>query len=686
MQRTLVCLVVGAALLGGCKKAEPTPGAVKVQVTYSGFRPACVRVTAWDVSAPGKQQSTTTAPAAMDFPLTEAAKHDHLTVAAFRDASWSRSLKFKAESFERGACEVLADKTVRVLDGAKPVDSTESGTVETQDGKSSEVTLNISASDVDGDGYVTSSDVHKGTDCNDTAANAYPGAPEVCDGIDNNCDAAHQVDEGVKTAYYLDNDGDGYGTTASRVDACSAPGAKYITQDGDCNDGTAAAHPGASEVCDGIDNNCDPDHQIDEGFNAGQSCTAVGLCNAKMTCTPDGLGTTCTGVAATAYYVDADGDGHGTGQKAYVCPGDTPPAGSVTLGDDCDDGDPFNHPGQAELCDKRDNDCNAATDEASICPAGGGSFASVSTGASGTPNWRSVSTWGSGGVWMVGESGKWARKPAGQSSFSSGVCGGSTLWYALWIDPRAGGYAFYGGSGQRLAQHAPDSTGCNATPQVNSTDYVTRGLTGVPAAPGQVQLQGVGQATTDPNHSFAWDGVANGADLRNSGTDVLRDIHGGVNGAPLFAVGEVSASNAQFSIFRFNSGANAWGRESAPSGGGGVVNLYGVYVVNARLAYAVGDSGTVLRWDGTSWQVIPTDASGPTSTERLRSVLAFGPNSVYVVSEEGSGGDGSIYRYNGTSWQKLADKPGGVLFDIAGTRPDDLWVVGSSNKVYHWPQ
>ena len=93
--------------------------------------------------------------------------------------------------------------------------------------------------------------------------NAVAGTPtpEVCDGIDNNCDG--QIDEGVKTTYYRDGDGDGYGNAAITTQACSAP-AGFVANSLDCDDNNTSVHPGATEILDGIDNNCNG--QIDEGF------------------------------------------------------------------------------------------------------------------------------------------------------------------------------------------------------------------------------------------------------------------------------------------------------------------------------------------------------------------------------------------------------------------------------------
>ncbi len=114
--------------------------------------------------------------------------------------------------------------------------------------------------DADGDGYYTTIVNGKPVDCDDSNPNIHPGAVEECNGIDDNCDG--QIDEGCSGGggeeppppppTGVDADGDGY----------------YTTSDGfgrpvDCNDNNPAIHPGAVEICNGIDDNCDG--QIDEG-------------------------------------------------------------------------------------------------------------------------------------------------------------------------------------------------------------------------------------------------------------------------------------------------------------------------------------------------------------------------------------------------------------------------------------
>ena len=107
--------------------------------------------------------------------------------------------------------------------------------------------------DADADGYDADED------CDDNNSVVNPGAAEICDGVDNNCDG--EVDEGVTSTFYEDVDGDGFGDPDSTIEACEIPDG-YVATGTDCDDYAEESYPGAPEQCDDEDNDCDG--EIDE--------------------------------------------------------------------------------------------------------------------------------------------------------------------------------------------------------------------------------------------------------------------------------------------------------------------------------------------------------------------------------------------------------------------------------------
>jgi len=170
-------------------------------------------------------------------------------------------------------------------------------------------------------------------DCDDDDPLTWPGAPEVCDGVDTDCDG--MADDGTDC---WDDDGDG-----------------YSEQEGDCNDGDPDVHSGAEEILgNGIDDDCDGLADLGESdFDGDGYADFAGDCDDADPTVYPGAVEECDGV---------DDDCDGPFDEGTEC-ADDDGDGQSELAGDCDDAEPTVFDGAPELADWIDNDCDGAIDE-----------------------------------------------------------------------------------------------------------------------------------------------------------------------------------------------------------------------------------------------------------------------------------------------------------------------------------
>ncbi len=226
----------------------------------------------------------------------------------------------------------------------------------------------ISYIDNDQDGFYGTENPETAVDCDDNNASINPSAREICDYLDNNCDA--ETDEGLRKTFWVDRDEDGYGDTHEGYTLCNAGDladqidVSLVDNELDCDDEDRSVNPEARELCDDIDNNCneaeDEDCSCIESEEKQCGNSNIGECQyGTQICGINGEWSECQGAlfphdeecdgvdndcdnqvdegVKLTFYQDSDGDGFGNvNVTRQAC---AAPAGFVRDSTDCDDND-----------------------------------------------------------------------------------------------------------------------------------------------------------------------------------------------------------------------------------------------------------------------------------------------------------------------------------------------------------
>ncbi|MCB9738071.1 MAG: hypothetical protein H6747_02310 [Deltaproteobacteria bacterium] len=233
-----------------------------------------------------------------------------------------------------------------------------------------------------------------GGDCDDTKADINPAKQEVCGNtVDENCSGGYNDVGAVGcTNFWPDADGDNYGKDGSAPQClCIKTAAYSAPQFGDCDDSNELINKGATELCDGVDNNCDgvTDEGCDDDkdgycdsnlitIGSPASCPKGGgdcddaakevnpgaeeICGNSIDEDCDNSLNSPSASNCVEYYYDGDGDGFGVNVKQCLC---TPENGfTATKNGDCDDTEKTINPNATEICGNgKDDNCDNSSNE-----------------------------------------------------------------------------------------------------------------------------------------------------------------------------------------------------------------------------------------------------------------------------------------------------------------------------------
>lgn len=520
-------------------------------------------------------------------------------------------------------------------------------------------------------GHVSSND-----DCNDLNASIRPGAVEVCNGLDDNCDML--VDNGAMAQnYWVDGDSDGFGQAGSTPQNSCSPISGWVTNSGDCNDANPAIKPMATEVCNGLDDNCNTTadegltfltyyrDQDSDGFgarlSAGQSRCAplAGFVTNDTDCNDaapairpgatevcnltddDCDGLTDELLPTQNWWADADLDGYGqaTGQAQVSC---GTVAGRVTNNLDCNDGSAAIRPGVVETCNNTDDNCNGQTDEGN--PGGG---AACLTGQPGVCN-GGTQTCVSGSVTCVRNT---APSPERCNGLDDDCVGGVDDPFTGLGTSCSAGVGVCLRSGNIICNAAQTGTTCSVdagAPTASACDGLDNDCDGVTDEPFLVSTVNVSTTAWQDIEVAPYfysagscrGGEGTGTDVLAGGAMVMASGTGGIGFQPLDTQGVPTGTVTTFTSLTYNEIA------LAQAGDGFVVAGVWGFSPEIDLHYVSAATGTTRTFSYSQFNA----GSGGT-IDSLKVVRASGRHVVVVWRQTGGAANNGVrmarYRVDG---------------------------------------
>jgi hypothetical protein len=270
-------------------------------------------------------------------------------------------------------------------------------------------------------------------------------------------------------------------------------------------------------------------------------------------------------------------------------------------------------------------------------------------------------------VWAVGNNAtviKWN----GSTWQTTGSIGVTQQRFTIWASSANNIYA--GGAGTNNALiHYNGTSWNNITVASNWGSGSVRSIWGSSA--NSVWITG-GPGTSGAARARRFNGST--WELKNAGLSATlsASIVYGIDAGNVWIAGSTGSAATTGIVYKWNEAGNTW--NAVLGDGTNYPNLRGVYAADANNVWVVGgeglfNPGRIFKWNGTSW----TEQTLPASTPSLHAIHGSGTNNIWAV-----GYNGTVLKYDGTSWQTQASGTTLDLQSIRVTGTSDIWAVGNS--------